>query len=236
MSSDTERPAAEPAPAPAPAPQHAPAEPHSPISGIVHYVLSLAIMRCPESFLRKFSAQLLEEYKRFIVLKVVEDDVSSEEPKIRQSAQVDAVWHEHMLLPTFYVDMCRALNTPVIYHNPDTEHQTSRDESYRHTRERYEQVFGETPNAAIWPAERTQSPDDMIVFVKTLTGAMRTIKISKTATILALKKAVEQKEGVSPCQQRLIFAGRLLEDERTLEHYNIMRESTVHMVLRLSGC
>jgi len=72
------------------------------------------------------------------------------------------------------------------------------------------------------------------IYIKTMTGKTIMLMVSSSDTILQVKKKIQDKEGVSTSEQRILYSGKQLEDERTIEDYGIPKESTLFLIVRLN--
>lgn len=75
----------------------------------------------------------------------------------------------------------------------------------------------------------------MQIFIKTLSDSNIRLEVDSNDTIGDIKQRIYQRENISPLEQRLIFAGKQLEDNKTIQDYGILEGNTMHLVLRLLG-
>ena len=199
---------------------------------------------------------LTTEYLRFVHLKKdfdEEDGLSILAP----SASVDDLWHAH-LLDTRSYKMMESHFGCSIHHNPIKTEQPEYSQRLSRTKKLYMKKFYSAPPDDIWsdlvenkkippikeegtPASSSSSSSsssnaEMTISVRMLTGKIFPIVCRKSDTILTIKERIQIKQGIPPDEQRIVYKGEQLEDDKLISDYNIVDGCSIHLVLKSRGC
>ena len=196
------------------------------------------------------------EYLRFMHLKAA-CDAEGVPSILAPSRAVDSIWHKHLLDTKSYKMLENILlpNGGFIHHNPFVDEQDGYTERLEYTLLLYEDRFFAEPPNYTWggkaeiqdkgnnlienyskPSMHSNGVPYMTIFVKTVSATLIIMKCYSSDKIIDIKERIMRTTGYPIDSQRLIFAGKQLEDDRTLNDHNIQTESTLHIVERLRGC
>ena len=191
---------------------------------------------------------LVEEFKKFMALKVSYCDTAFEGNILSPSYKVDQVWHALLLFPDLYAKFCeQILNLPMqlIHHNPLGGDGKDREERFATTSKLYELHFG--PPCEIWNETPVihlpyssfppkKAVGEIEIYFERLDGTIMRVFAKPSDTIAHVKRKIELRTAIPICSQRLIQKGISFEDEKTLADYNVEEKSFVHLIQKLSGC
>ena len=159
--------------------------------------------------------------------------------------ELDAVWHEVVLNTREYAKICQRVRGQFVHHttlsemDDDVKRQSRVDKTVMAYRKRFRE---EPPTHQGWEDEGEDKmfarPTTItMLYIKKLSGQTTAITgLTAASTVLQIKEAYERQHGSPPDQQRLIFAGRSLDDKQTCQELNLQNACTLHLIERLRGC
>eukprot|EP00794_Sanderia_malayensis_P003002 gene3002-3460_t len=217
------------------------------LSAETKFLLKARLMRLKFWSEEKATAGVVE-YEKFLGLKAVLKDFKA--TKLSPPLPIDEVWHLHILDTERYSQDCIEFCGEIIHHDVDGDIDISKRAIRRNaTKIAYQMQNGSEPSGEMWHFEEVNDWDGadlshvtkcyeltIIVYCETLSGEKLRLNLTPQMTINDVKAMIESKKGIPLSKQRLIFAGQQLMDDHTVSYYNIENESTIHVVLGLTGC
>ncbi len=188
---------------------------------------------------------LCEELRRVLVCKA-----RTEGDDLGVPVKIDRAWHLAVLNTKEYRSYCFLHFNKVIQHSTNTDKATL-PARIQKTKEIYLKLFKVNPRSFAWSDEEPTNPsskeepfiipsvkkeEKALIYVRTLTGTTMPFTVTLSITVLQLMQWISSFHNYTVGSQRLIFEGKQLEEHRTLESCGIKNESTIDLVLRMSGC
>lgn len=207
--------------------------------------------------------KIFNGYVEYMVIKAFasDDGLDSGAMKLSASNEVDALWHSHILCTNNYKEFMKCINeinplVDFIHHSlsGSRDSESAKTERRLKTRSAHTKLFkteckwisedGKCEESRAVKKEDDEERQNTIdfsyinVIIRKSTGDRREIPLNvrRISTSLHVKALIQQMEGTPTDQQRLIFGGRQIVDERTLQEYGVQENDVIDMVLRLSGC
>jgi hypothetical protein len=188
--------------------------------------------------------QLVEDYYKFISLKVYTKDTRG--LILSPTAEIDEVWHQHLLHNFDYIEMCTKINC-LVFHWPEREKDSIEEKTVRRNTffelylkffPAYKKTENELDELSQYIFSNLSSNTNTQIFVKTITGKSITIETDlEKDTLDSLKKRVYIKWGIPLKSHRYVFLGKNMMDEnKTLKEYGVEKDSQIHLNLNLKGC
>ncbi len=188
--------------------------------------------------------KLVEDYYKFISLKVYTKDTYG--TIISPTAEIDEIWHQHLLHNFDYIEMCTKINC-LIFHWPERENDPIEEKMLRRNTffELYVKFFpvykkseDEIDELSQYIFTNLSQDTSTQIFVKTITGKSITIQADlEKDNLESLKKRVYLKTGIPLNSHRYVFLGKTMIDEsKTLKAYGVEKDSQIHLNLNLKGC